>query len=73
MIDIDKFIKELKPKVDYEPKSKIHWLGMWILTNKDMKLMCSNRFGREYDLLTYKEQKAIREQIFRELRGIEDD
>ena len=39
----------------------------------DIKIMCSNKYGREYDLLTNGEQRKVRESIFHKLRyGIEE-
>lgn len=69
MIDTKSFVRELiQYGVEWDEKSHNHWLGMTILTNKDMKLMCSNKYKREYDLLTNGEQKLVRESIFKKIR-----
>jgi hypothetical protein len=62
------FIARLKNTTEFDPKMRVHWLGSFILTNDDMKKMCSNFFGRDYDLLTYAEQRRLRERIFKALR-----
>ena len=74
MIDTTEFVKELKMfGVEWVEKSHNHWLGLSILTNADMRVMCSNKYGREYDLLTNPEQRKVREDIFYKLRyGIEE-
>jgi hypothetical protein len=73
MIDTKKFVKELKMfGVEWDDNSHMHWLGMTILTNKDMKVMCSNKYGREYDLLTNGEQRRVRESIFKAIRYGDD-
>lgn len=67
---IIKFSEELKMRgVEYDPHFRQHWDGASIVTNEDMKTMCFNRFGREYDLLTDPEKRVVREQIFRLIRG----
>ena len=74
---INEFIKELKRLgVEYDPINKKHWIGSkficedkHVITNKQMITMCETYFGREYIGLTYREQKLIREDIFRKLRG----
>ena len=69
MIYTNEFVKELKMfGVEWVEKSHNHWLGISILTNKDVHVMCSNKYGREYDLLTNKEQRKIRGSIFYKLR-----
>jgi len=69
------FVIELRLKgTQYEAlegsKHKVHWLGKKILSNDDMKIMCSNFFGKDYDLLTNPEKRKVREIIFKELRGV---
>ena len=69
------FVLELRIKgTQYEAlegsNRKIHWLGKKILTNDDMKTMCSTFFKKDYDLLTHSEQRKLRERIFKELRGV---
>lgn len=74
MIDTKQFIKELKMfGVEWVEESHNHWLGLSILTNKDVHVMCSNKYGREYDLLTNGEQRKVRESIFKGIRyGVDD-
>ena len=73
MINTSEFIKRLKGKVEWDELSHMHWSGARILTNLDMKVMCSNYYGREYDLLTNGEQRRVRESIFKAIRyGVED-
>ena len=74
MINTTKFVKELKMfGVEWCEESHNHWLGASILTNSDMRVMCSNKYGREYNLLTNGEQRKVRENIFYKLRyGIEE-
>ena len=70
--EIQDFINLLSNTVEYVKETKTHWLGLWILTNNDMRKMCSTKFGYTYDILTNGEQRKIREQIFRALRGEQD-
>ena len=73
MIDTSEFVKRLKGKVEWDEETHEHWAGIKILTNKDMHTMCSNYYGREYDLLTNGEQRRVRESIFKAIRyGGED-
>lgn len=69
------FIIELVMKgTQYEAlegsKHKVHWLGKKVLSNQDMKIMCLNFFGKDYDLLIEPEKRKVREAIFKELRGV---
>lgn len=69
MIDTREFIKELKRYgIKWNDKEHLHHLGKDIITNRDMKIMCSNRYGDEYDLLTNGEQRRVRESIFKAIR-----
>jgi len=69
MIDTKDFARELiRYGVEWVELSHNHWLGITILTNKEMKIMCSTKYGREYDLLTNGEQRLIRESIFKKIR-----
>ena len=67
--EIQEFIDILKNTVEYVPETKIHWLGIWILTNDDMRKMCSKKFGYLYNILTGREQRELRERIFKALEG----
>ena len=67
---IEEFVNRLKGSVEYDKKNNVHWLGSLILSNDDMRKMCSHFFGRDYDLLTYAEQRKMREAIFKRLRGV---
>ena len=79
-MNIDDFVTELKMRgIDYDPILKKHWIGSKLLddddkviSNNDMKNMCSRFFGRQYDILTESEQRKIRESIFEKLRGEND-
>ena len=69
MIDTRKFVIELKRfGVEWDELGHKHWMGITVLTNKEMKIMCSTKYGREYDLLTNGEQRLIRESIFKKIR-----
>jgi len=69
MIDTKEFVNELvRYGVEWDEKSHMHWLGMTILTNKEMKIMCSSKYGREYNLLTNGEQRLVRESVFKKIR-----
>lgn len=81
MIDTREFVKRLKQMgVEYDKVNKKHWVGYNliaddknIITNVDMKLMCSNFFGREYDLLTNTQKTNVRMKVFKELREVQDE
>ena len=81
MIDINKikkFANELKMRgVQYEhlegSKNNRHWDGTKTVTNDEMRTMCSNRFGREYDLLTPGKKTKVRDEVFRQLRGEQNE
>lgn len=69
MIEIDQFIKELKIfGVRWSEQEHKHLIGNEVLTNLDMRIMASNRFGSEYDNLSSKEKKNVRESIFRGIK-----
>ena len=69
MIDTKAFTKELvRYGVEWDEISHKHWIGSQILTSKDMQIMCSNKYKREYDLLTNKEQRLVRDFIFKKIR-----
>ena len=73
MIDTSEFVKRLKGMIEWDEESHKHWSGISIVTNKEMHTMCSNYYGREYDLLTNGEQRRVRESIFKAIRyGGED-
>ena len=73
MIETKEFIKQLQGKIEWDSVSQKHWSGVTIITNVDMMTMCSHYFGRKYDLLTYREQRLVREDIFRKLRGVNSE
>jgi len=69
MIDTKEFVRELvRYGVEWNEESHMHWTGIKVVTNKEMKIMCSKKYGREYDLLTNGEQRLIRESIFKKIR-----
>lgn len=69
MIDTKTFVKDLiRYGVEWDEPSHNHWIGSEILTNKDMKIMCSSKYEREYDLLTNREQRLVRESVFKKIR-----
>ena len=66
---IKDFIIELRMKaLRYESLKKggekLHWLGSTILTDKEMRTMCSNFFEKDYELMTPAEQRKFRRRIF---------
>lgn len=70
--DLAYFIRLLKHSTDYFPnkgKHGEHWTGRFLLRNQEMHNMLINKFGSDYESLTNPEQRKLREQIFRELRG----
>lgn len=72
--DLQYFIKVLKHSTDYFPdkgKSGEHWTGRLLLSNDDLKRMLSNKFDRDFDLMTNSNQRKLTIRIFRELRGEE--
>ena len=77
MIDVTEFVKQLKSMgIEYDSINKKHWVGYNliaddknIVTNVDMKTMCSHYFGREYDLLTNNQKTKVRMKVFKMLRG----
>ncbi len=71
-LDTTEFVKQLKGMVEYDSESNKHWAGSKILTNEDMKVMCSHYFGRDYDLLTNSQKTKIRIKVFKKLRGGEN-
>ena len=72
-IDVTEFVKQLKGMVEYDSESKKHWAGYKIVTNSDMKIMCSHYYGREYDLMTNTQKTQVRMDVFKMLRGGEED
>ena len=77
-MNIDDFVLELKIRgVQYDSINKKHWIGSKLLTdekdiitNTNMKVMCSKFFGREYDILTNSQQTKIRMKVFKKIRGV---
>lgn len=70
-IDITEFVRQLKGKVEYDSESKLHWSGKEIVTNNDMKIMCSHYFGKDYDYLSNTQKTKVRIKVFKKLRGEE--
>ena len=69
MIDTKQFIRELKTYgVMWCENERQHLIANEPLTNLDMKIMCSNRFGEEYNKLNNTQKKRVRESIFRGIR-----
>ena len=69
MIDTKEFVRELKRYgVAWSEKEQRHIIGNEILGNKDMKIMCSNKYGDEYNILTNSQKKKIRNVIFKAIR-----
>lgn len=78
MIDTTEFVRQLKEKIKWDSKNNFHWSGVRKVngklqkipvTNSHMMTMCSTYFGRKYDMLSYREQRFVREDVFRKLRG----
>jgi len=69
MIDTKEFVRELiRYGVEWDEESHNHWTGIKVVTNTDMRTMCSKKYGREYDLLTNGEQRVVRESVFNKIR-----
>jgi hypothetical protein len=78
MIDTTEFVKQLREKVKWDSKNNFHWsrvrkvnggLEKLPFTNKQMMVACSHYYGRKYNMLSYREKKLVREDVFRKLRG----
>jgi len=69
MIDTKEFVRELiRYGVEWDEESHKHWDGIKIVTNQEMRIMCSEKYGREYNLLTPGEQRLVRESVFKKIR-----
>ena len=77
-IDVTEFVKQLREKVKWDSKNRYHWaevrkvngkLEKIPITNEKMMTMCSSFYGRKYDMLSYREKRFVREDVFRKLRG----
>ena len=72
MIDTSEFVIQLKKLIRWDIKLHKHIIisePNEIITNSDMMMMCSNYYGRKYDMLSYREKRLVREDVFRKLRG----
>ena len=69
MIDTKEFVRELKRYgVIWCEEEHTHLIGNEVLTNKDMIIMCKNKYEDEYTNLTKGEQRRVRESIFKSIR-----
>ena len=66
-MNIEELIEMLQDITTYDEVFKTHYMGVTILTNKDMRTICSHYFQDEYDSKSPREQRLIRERIFKEL------
>ena len=82
ILDITEFVKQLEGKVIWDSKHCYHWSGVRkingkivkkVVVNSDMMVMCSTFFGRKYDMLSYREKRIVREDVFRKLRGVNNE
>lgn len=68
MIDTKEFVRELKRYgVMWCEKEQRHLIGNEALTNKDMKIMCSNKYGDEYNNLNNTQRTKVRIKIFKSI------
>ncbi len=73
MINTKEFVKELKRYgVIWCEDEHRHLIGNEILTNKDMRIMCSNKYEDEYNNLNSRQQRKVREDIFKKVRYGDD-
>ena len=69
MIDTKEFVRELKRYgVVWNEKEHKHFIHNRVVSNNDMRIMCIDNFKNEYNDLTTKQQKLIRESIFEAIR-----
>ena len=69
MIDISEFVKELKTYgVMWSESKHKHLIHNRVITNIDMRIMCSDKFQDEYNNLTKREKKQVRESVFKAIR-----
>ena len=74
-IDVTEFVIQLKKLIRWDIELHKHIIisePNEIITNSDMMMMCSNYYGRKYDMLSYREKRLVREDVFRKLRGLVD-
>jgi hypothetical protein len=70
MIDTKEFVRELKRYgVIWCENEQRHLIGNKPLTNKDMKIMCSNKYGDEYNKLNNTQRTNVRMEIFRSIKN----
>lgn len=75
MIEIDtrEFVRALKTYgITWSEEKQRHMMGNAPLTNKDMKIMCSNKYGDEYNDLNNTQRTKVRMKIFKTIRYGED-
>jgi len=75
MIDVTEFVIQLRKLIRWDIELHKHIIisePNEIITNADMMMMCSNYYGRKYDMLSYREKRLVREDVFRKLRGLVD-
>jgi hypothetical protein len=74
MIDVKEFVRELKRYgVAWSESEQKHLIADEPLTNKDLKIMCSNKYGDEYNNLNNTQRTKVRMAIFKGIRyGVDD-
>ena len=74
MIDTKQFVRELKTYgVMWCEDEQRHLIANEPLTNKDMKIMCSNKYGDEYNDLNNTQRTKVRMAIFKGIRYGDED
>ena len=74
MIDTKEFVRELiRYGVAWSEKEQRHLIADEPLTNKDMKIMCSNKYGDEYNNLNNTQRTKVRMKIFKSIRYGDED
>jgi hypothetical protein len=69
VIDTREFVKALKTYgVSWSESEQRHLIGDTALTNEDMKIMCTNKFGDEYTKLNNTQRTKVRMKIFKSIR-----
>ena len=69
MIDTKEFVRELKRYgVMWCEDEQRHLIAYEPLTNRDMKIMCSNKYGDEYTSLSKNQRTKVRMSIFKGIR-----
>jgi transcriptional regulator CtsR len=64
---VNEFIKELKPMVYYDKKTKQHMMGSTILTNQELIVMLETMLGDDYISLKSNKRTQIRQRVFKEV------